>query len=313
MSRSRGIAKIKNTVICMESDMLKSLPTGAILMYHRVRNQVYDPWRLSVSPQHFEEHMALLARERVVPLTELLATPGAISITFDDGYLDNLETALPILQKYKLPATVFVATNALRGMEFWWDRVEHSLLIDSERQGSCFGIRGLSIYRRTRAAAMGARLRSQHPRTLEKLIEGLEEIPSATKPACERHRMLSDSDLRTLAASPLIHIGAHTLSHPCLPQLPEREQEEEVEQSQEILSRKIGQPIRTFAYPYGAYDNTSVRVVKRAGFELACVVGGGLVRSNSDPFRLPRLMVRDLGGSLFSRYLNLWKALRWLA
>jgi len=280
-------------------------------MYHRISRARYDPWRLSVTPEHFEEHLTQLSRANVVPLTSLPKTPGGIAITFDDGYRDNLDTALPLLTKYGLPATVFVATDALCGREFWWDRVEHALLASlyTPRRR----LKDLPIFQRTRTVAFGARLRALDRCALEKCLSELPHVKPASEPACARHRMMGKDELRELAASPLIEIGAHTRSHPRLSRLTEQEQHEEVAGSRHLLERLTGRRVYTFAYPFGEHDETSVRVVKRAGFALACIVGGGLVRSNTDLFRLPRLMVRDFRGAIFAQQLRFWKALRWLA
>jgi peptidoglycan/xylan/chitin deacetylase (PgdA/CDA1 family) len=288
-----------------------SRPKGAILAYHRINRAAYDPWRLSVTPEHFEQHLAELSRRKVVPLTSLPRTPGGIAITFDDGYADNLETALPLLKKYRLPATVFVATDAVRGREFWWDRVEHALL--ASRQVSRRWLGDAPLLRRGRTIALGVRLRALGPHELDKYLSELPHVRPASEPACERHRLMGEDGLRELAASPLIEIGAHTRSHPRLPRLTEQEQLDEVGGSRDLLERLTSRRVRAFAYPFGAHDETSVRVVARAGFELACIVGGGLVRSNTDLYRLPRLMVRDLPGAVFAQHLRFWTALRGLA
>ena len=87
----------------------------------------------------------------------------------------------------------------------------------------------------------------------------------------------------------------------------------EITGSLNLLKELTGRDIRTFSYPYGAHDERSVRVVQSAGLELACIVGGGLVKANTDPYRLPRLMVRDLGGRAFDFHFRSWKASQWLA
>jgi peptidoglycan/xylan/chitin deacetylase (PgdA/CDA1 family) len=286
--------------------------TGAVLMYHRVVTTRYDPWRLSVSERHFEQQLSLLSRLKVVPLSAVTSTRGGIAITFDDGYADNLMTALPLLQKYQLPATVFVATDAFSGREFWWDRAEHSLLAEKRPAGGVKRVRNW-LSDRARTSAMGTRLRQLDPHSLEDAVAGLPGAPAADAPACSRHRMMSKDELRELAASPLIEIGAHTCSHPNLSQLSETEQEREIVTSREILEDVTGSKIRSFSYPYGAHDDRSVRAVKRAGFDVACIVGGGLVRPSTHPLRLPRLMVRDLGGAGFAAQLGLWGAARWFA
>ena len=93
-------------------------PGARILMYHRVADLLeYD--QLTVSTQQFEAQMAwLVANRNVKPLGELLervregtAGRNLVAVTFDDGYLDNLENALPILEKYQVPATIYVTSE----------------------------------------------------------------------------------------------------------------------------------------------------------------------------------------------------------
>ena len=96
----------------------RTRPGIRILMYHRVdRLPCYD--QLTVSPERFERHMAYLAtHQRVISLTQALAElastgkmRSAVAVTFDDGYRDNLLYALPILERYKIPATIFITTQ----------------------------------------------------------------------------------------------------------------------------------------------------------------------------------------------------------
>ena len=112
-------------------------PRAAILLYHRVSDTPTDPYLLRVRTRHFEQQMEVLARRgRVMPLRALAAhrrlgslPQGAIAITFDDGYVDNLRIAKPILQKHGLPATVFMTAGTIgREREFWWDELERIVL-----------------------------------------------------------------------------------------------------------------------------------------------------------------------------------------
>ena len=102
-----------------------------VLAYHRVATPDHDPWALSVTPEHFDEHMAVL-RElgRVDRLDDALGTSKlarcrrrrpTFAITFDDGYVDNLVVAVSILERHDVPATVFIATGMLDQPWFWWD------------------------------------------------------------------------------------------------------------------------------------------------------------------------------------------------
>jgi peptidoglycan/xylan/chitin deacetylase (PgdA/CDA1 family) len=94
-----------------------------LLLYHRIGEAGSDPWRLCVRPRHFAEQLEVL-RGSVLPLAELVAarTPGRVALSFDDGYAGTLRTALPLLERHALPATVFVTTGpAADGRPFWWD------------------------------------------------------------------------------------------------------------------------------------------------------------------------------------------------
>ncbi|BAK35722.1 hypothetical protein MLP_27080 [Microlunatus phosphovorus NM-1] len=114
----------------------RCLPRGGILMYHRICQESCDPWAITVAPTDFADQMAVLAEARAV--VDLAAFSGSaaytrsgaqLAVTFDDGYVDNLETALPILERYEIPATMFVVGNAIgRRREFWWDALQRAIL-----------------------------------------------------------------------------------------------------------------------------------------------------------------------------------------
>ncbi len=107
-------------------------PGIRVLMYHRVtRTRAYD--QLAVSPERFEEQMAYLAaRCRLLTLAQAVRElkrespiAAGVAVTFDDGYLDNLTEALPILQRYRIPATLFVTA------EFCEQRLRHPRYADA--------------------------------------------------------------------------------------------------------------------------------------------------------------------------------------
>src|SRR5438045_9462568 len=107
-------------------------------MYHRIADAAHesDPWGLCVSPARFAEQLAVL-RECGTPLTlrslvrehERGDVPsGGIVVTFDDGYADNLHAAKPLLERFDVPATVFVTSGQIaKDGEFWWDGLERPL------------------------------------------------------------------------------------------------------------------------------------------------------------------------------------------
>jgi peptidoglycan/xylan/chitin deacetylase (PgdA/CDA1 family) len=103
-----------------------------VLVYHRIAPATADRWSLAVSPEAFERQLYALRRFfRPVSLTALLDAlvagnaRGCVAVTFDDGYADNLLTAMPLLEKYAVPATFFISSDPVeRGREFWWDDLE---------------------------------------------------------------------------------------------------------------------------------------------------------------------------------------------
>jgi peptidoglycan/xylan/chitin deacetylase (PgdA/CDA1 family) len=112
-------------------------PRGLILMYHRVAEKDVDPWSLSVTPEHFAEHLAVL-RRHAFPVSLLRLSQAhrectfpdrAVALTFDDGYANNLYNARPLLERADIPATVFIATGYNGSSEeFWWDALDQALL-----------------------------------------------------------------------------------------------------------------------------------------------------------------------------------------
>ena len=114
---------------------------AAILMYHRIGDPGCDPWGLAVRPERFAEHLNVLRRNaRPIGLRRLAKElgegtlkPGAVAVTFDDGYANNLYEAKPLLERHEVPATVFVTSGMVgREREFWWDELEAILLASRE-------------------------------------------------------------------------------------------------------------------------------------------------------------------------------------
>src|SRR5687767_6461620 len=99
------------------------LPRLGVLAYHSIGSPLIDPWDLSVAPGHFDQQLGVLTScgriERLQDALDLSPAARAVrrrpvfALTFDDGYVDNLRTALPILERHDAPATVFIATGLI--------------------------------------------------------------------------------------------------------------------------------------------------------------------------------------------------------
>src|SRR5215217_6110060 len=136
--RRRGVGRLRLAAGKMQNRLS---PGTVILLYHRIAELQVDPLLLSVTPAHFEEHLQVLARvtkplslrSLVRSLNSNTVTSHGAVVTFDDGAADNLHNAKPLLERYNVPATVFVATEYARGeREFWWDELERLLLVPRE-------------------------------------------------------------------------------------------------------------------------------------------------------------------------------------
>jgi peptidoglycan/xylan/chitin deacetylase (PgdA/CDA1 family) len=277
-------------------------PRGVILMYHRVAEEPSDTWTICVSPPHFAEHLAVLSGSReVVSLTELTSTlkgggirHGSVVITFDDGYADNLLHAMPLLERRQLPATIFVTSGYVgdsRG--FWWDELtelaSNNGYVDSDL---------CSMFYRW-LWPMGHEERRVCLDRLWRWARVSRPVPAARRPA-------SLEELRLLANSSMIEIGAHSETHPPLDILPGAEQLAEIRQSKRVLEEMLNRGVSHFCYPYGNAGPRTPALVKSAGFESACLASGGPVSGGADLFRLPRVHVRDWDGAEFSRRLARW-------
>jgi len=200
----------------------------AILTYHSLddSNSI-----VSVSPRDFANQMAELAEMgiRGISLRDAVSyrqacgswPEGCVVLTFDDGYANFYEGAMPVFMRHKFTATVFVVTSHVGGWNDW----------------------------------------------------------STPPPGLGRRQLLSWGQLGELAAAG-IEIGAHTRTHPDLRSLSDSQVEDEIAGSCAELGARLGQPVESFAYPFGYFSQTALSVVKRE-FSAACTTLLGRARENS--------------------------------
>jgi peptidoglycan/xylan/chitin deacetylase (PgdA/CDA1 family) len=294
---SRALAKLRRSAAVRAGTRSGR---GVVLLYHRVAQPGDDPWRMAVTPERFERHMELLRSEfRPLPLAELVEAArrrripdGAVAVTFDDGYADNLGAALPSLERAQVPATVFVATAFVGASRpFWWDELGALFL----GAGRVSGSEGLSFAERLSAYEDASEsLRGLPPRQAERELERLRERAGLGGPVPTGDtRPLTVEELMRLASSPLIEIGAHTRSHPNLALLPSDVVRSEVEGSRRDLADWLGEPPASFSYPFGMHGPRARGAVRRAGFALGAGTHPMAVTWVGDRFELGRLWVED--------------------
>ncbi|MEM9164355.1 MAG: polysaccharide deacetylase family protein, partial [Cyanobacteria bacterium P01_F01_bin.4] len=318
---------------------------GLILMYHRVAEAELDPWSLCVTPQNFAEQLAVL-REHYHPLTlqQLVQVHQAqnipdrtVVITFDDGYADNLHQAKPILERYDMPATVFVITGHLGNSRgFWWDTLAQVLLrpgklprrlvltIDGfAEEGSrtrYWELGDAADYSQTdyqadrtikaHEAKPGSRLFFYYSiwQTLLPLPEperqsALEQIlrwAGADSMTLPNRHALTPKEVSDLGQGDLLEIGAHTVTHPLLSAQDLAVQRDEIQQSKADLETILNRSVTSFSYPFGNRTAETVALTQAAGFNCACSTVEEIVWQHSDRFQLPRFAVQNWNGQDFS-------------
>lgn len=282
-----------------------------ILIYHRVL-RVVDMLRPGeVDAGIFEQQVQFLARHfEVLPLSvaarNLIA--GALlrptcCITFDDGYADNLTVALPILRKYALTATVFVATGYLDGGRMFNDDVIDAIA-GSPNSELDLGFVGLGRYPLTtieqKRAAIGAileRLKYQAPDQRAANVSRLVELAECGPLSSDI--MLTSQQVRELSHRG-VEIGGHTVAHTILTTLDDKTAANEMLSGKQTLESLTGKTVTTFAYPNGRpyrdYSARHVAIARELGFEAAVSTSHGIANARSDMLQLPRFV--PWGGSL---------------
>lgn len=243
----------------------------------------------------------------------------ALAITFDDGYADNYDVALPILAHHHLPATFFVATGFLDGGRMWNDTV-----IEAIRRCAAphIDLRGLGL---PADGLVPLRDAGTRRRTIDSLLQAIKYLPlderlAAAARIAERAGaaldgglMMTSSQVRALRAAGM-QIGAHTISHPILARLPDDVARAEIVGSKRRLETILDEPVTLFAYPNGRpqtdYAERSVALVREAGFEAAVSTAKGVADASTDPFQIPRFTPWDRSRLRFGIRLadNLWRA-----
>lgn len=271
----------------------------SILIFHRVRPAIDPLFPNEPDARQFEKKMRAVARDWTV-----LALPHALSllrqgalpsralcITFDDGYVDNLTVAAPILKKLNLPATFFISTGFWSGQVMWNDAVIEAIRAARAprlacAQG-CFEIDGWGKKTRAIEALIGAIKYLPGPAR----DAAVDEIVRAARVPPARDLMMREHQVRALFAAGM-SIGAHTVNHPILARVPQEVAASEVSDSRAMLENLLQTRIALFAYPNGKpgqdYGAAHVAMVRAQGFDAALTTERGAAHAHSDPFQLPR-------------------------
>lgn len=275
----------------------------SILIFHRVHARPDPLFPHEPDARRFEALMRFVAAtyrvmtlgKAVDHLTQGTLPPRSLVITFDDGYADNAEVALPILRNTGLQATFFVSTGFLDGGRMFNDSVIECLRAARHSRVD-LGQFGLGAYSLDGSAGRRAAIDALLPRIKYLTQSGRNESISALLRLCgvdalPANLMMRSEQVRELHRAGM-EIGAHTVNHPILCSIAPPEAEYEIGEGRRQLQSIVDAPVDVFAYPNGKpvqdYDHCHVAMVRSLGFRGAVSTLPGVGQTGDDLFQLPR-------------------------
>lgn len=273
-----------------------------ILIYHRTLAAPDPILHEEIDAAAFRRHMTLLSTEfNVMTLGEACARLArgtmpsrAVCVTFDDGYADNEQIALPILKSLGLRATFFVSTGYSDGGIMFNDGVIEAMRRAPTGRYDLSSL-GFGQYEvgdsESRRAAIDNVITCVKYRPVAERHALVLELAAAMKVALPQNLMMSTAQIRRLHDDGM-EIGAHTVTHPILARLDASEASREIIDGKQRLEDIVGAPVSVFAYPNGKpgcdYGAREVGLVKKAGFAAAVATIRGVADCRTDMFQLPR-------------------------
>ena len=274
--------------------------SGGILAYHGVGPHPLSP-EMHVDVETFRSQlMSLREHFEFISLSDFVSRlsadrsiQGCLALTFDDAYVGVCRFAAPVLRELDIPATVFVCSAQARGKSaYWWDLVydirssrdevrwEALLsLLDLPRVG--LGDRG--IFNRVKQRVMVAYSG-----------RGTELVDQLTlRNRLGDFRSADYDELCTLASQARVEFGCHTASHPALPLLSVEEQAREITTSLRELETHLPRVRPFIAYPYGAYDEATLRIARECGMKAGFTIEPRIPVRSEYPTEIPRLCMQE--------------------
>ncbi len=244
----------------------------------------------------------------------------AAAITFDDGYADNHDVALPILLRHGLPATFFIASGFLDGGRMWNDTIIEAVRRTRERE-LCLQPPVAPHAGQTVADSASSGLwhlpvgsTEDRRRALAALIRGAKYLPHLQRvalagqvAAAAKADLTNDLMMRATQVVALhragMQIGAHTVSHPIMSALDDDQARAELTANRDMLQALLQAPVTLFAYPNGQPDidwtARTAELVREVGFTAAVSTAWGAARHDTSLYALPRFTPWDLGRMRF--------------
>ena len=276
-----------------------------ILMYHKV-DSFDDPVGLSVPPDVFRQQILTLKKyfdvisldEIVVRLSANSCERPAVAITFDDGYVDNYENVLPIIQEYNIPISIFLATGYIYQSPLYWEKINAVVLnrqllnIDLLKWGGAVYLLNNEVQRLEALKKISALIKDKPREQAEQIISYLVGLDGRgdTYPLSQ---MMTWDQVRLMQKSGLVTFGSHTVNHYILSRMSKSAMKNELIESRLHIEAELGVSPDYLAYPNGEIDDFNEDIENTAaqvGYKLAFTTISGSTKGNS-LYSLPRIDV----------------------
>jgi len=309
------MGKIDNFFLYLFSLVLKLLSGNRLLIlnYHRVLNSEELYFSSDIDSVAFSWQMQLVKNylnplslnEGVKLLHEGKIPKGAVVVTFDDGYKDNVENVLPILVKESVHATFFISSAFLNGGIMWNDAIIESIKLTTKNKIDLTNV-GLGKHKlgskEEKLVAIEKIISAVKYKSLHERKKFIKEINLICDVQLPRNLMMNDEDVIQLYQSGM-EIGGHTSNHPILACENDDIVKEELSDGKLYLEKLLNIKLNAFAYPNGKsgrdYELRHVELVKNSGFSYAVTTNWGINKKNTALFQLYRFTPWDKTPTLF--------------
>lgn len=331
MSTSTGLTALKRRMkgfLCRHEALILTyhsiLPAGTALfpIAHHLDGALFEGQMRYLAEEGFNcvslEQLARYIADKRIP-------PRTVVLTFDDGFYNNYSVAFPILQRYNIPATIFLATGFVGGSKLAWPERVALLLMLNRRptltvNGAVFNVQSQDD-RMAAYTAIGRHFGTIGPDEIETVLADLLQQAGLTLDelyASELYqalRFMDWSQVAELARSGLINFGSHTVNHRRLIYLSPEDAQREIETSRQMIREQVGE-CTLFAYPHGRRDKdfneSHASMARQAGYQVILTADNGSVNRDADAGDLPRVSILQgcdvdqfeyllLGGAVFNQ------------
>lgn len=281
---------------------------GCIINFHGVREKATETFNNRHIPvKEFEKIIKYLSENfSIVTLAELFEmhrlnkfpAKKTVALTFDDGYKNNFDVALPVLKKYNVPATFYIITRGLKERQFvvWPDKIDllkkqkNSIVVLTEK------FEAPDYYNVELKSELLNYVKTLGDKAIEitDSLDGVNEVVEETvKNASELIELVSAEELAGFKNESLLEFGSHTHSHYNLEYLDTALIRQELQHSKDILENIVGKKVISVAYPDGSYTSQINEIALEVGYKNLCVVDYKYQENNTNPNLLSRFTISN--------------------